>query len=85
MNDQVLPLQTKSAAALGASVREHLSSSDSQAAALRDFTAQMVDATGKKQEEALGDARKSHHARSDRIDRIEEKISLKTKVPNCTG
>ena len=78
-------MQTKSAAALGASVREHLSSSDARTAALRDFTAQMVDATGKKQEEALSDARKSHNALADRIDRMEAEIDQKMKARQNHG
>ena len=63
-----------------ASIREHLSLSDSQTAALREFVGGMAEAAGQRQERSLGDARKMYGALIDRIDGEKSEIDHQIKV-----
>lgn len=65
-----------------ASIREHLSLSDSQTVALKEFVVQMAEAAGKKQERSLFDARKMYGALLDRIDGEKSEIDHQIKVRN---
>ena len=72
--------QTKSKDSLVASIREHLSLSDSQTAALKEFVGQMAEAAGQKQERSLADARQMYGALLDRIDGEKSEIDHQIKV-----